>query len=146
MNPQSANKFLLAIWLFATVGLLLFIGQSTSLSDHTVTARTLLLGLSAASIAVPLGGVLAWVCLGQRLDLPADIFGHACLDLCPGFSARQHLGCGIWATGLVNVGRRSGSGAAGIRLVGSGLDPRHCRDSSSRSDFPVGTDDGEARF
>ena len=65
MNSQKANKYLLVTWLLATVAMLLIIGQSTSLSDHTVTARTLLLGLGSAAIAVPLGALLAWVCLGK---------------------------------------------------------------------------------
>lgn len=85
MNSQTANKYLLVIWLFATVGLLLFIGQSTTLSDHTVASRTLLLGLGAAAIAVPLGGLLAWVCLGRGLICQPVLLATIALIFVPVF-------------------------------------------------------------
>ena len=53
-----------ASWLIVTIGfvLLLFF---VSANDRAVAGRTILLGLSASVIALPTGGLIAWVCRGE---------------------------------------------------------------------------------
>lgn len=41
--------------------------SGVSASDRAVAWRTILLGLSASSVAIPLGGLIAWVCRGDGL-------------------------------------------------------------------------------
>ena len=85
MNSQTANRLLLIIWASASLGLLVYLGQNSSPNSQAVATRTLLLGLGAAALAVPLGGLLAWVCLGRGLICQSVLIATIALIFVPVF-------------------------------------------------------------
>jgi ABC-type Fe3+ transport system permease subunit len=53
-----------AVWLIVSIGFLALLSL-VSTSDRAVAWRTITLGLSASVIALPIGGLIAWVCRGE---------------------------------------------------------------------------------
>ena len=53
------------LWLVATVVVGFWVFGSSNASDRAVAIRTIALGLSASLIAIPIGGLIAWVCRGS---------------------------------------------------------------------------------
>ena len=87
--PGTQQRFSLLvsiiIWLVATivVGVLLF--ATSSPADCAVAIRTIALGLSASAIAIPVGGLIAWVCRGSGLISRAMFVCTMALLLIPMF-------------------------------------------------------------
>ncbi|MFK7766729.1 MAG: hypothetical protein AB8B55_05870 [Mariniblastus sp.] len=87
--PGSRQRFSLMVpflvWMVATVvvGVLLFVFSNAS--DRAVAARTIGLGLSASAIAIPIGGLIAWVCRGTGFISRMMLVGTMALVLIPMF-------------------------------------------------------------
>lgn len=67
MTSQRATQILSGLWLTITAGLILFFCFQASAADREIATRTLMLGLGAAAISIPLGSLLTWVILGQGI-------------------------------------------------------------------------------
>jgi iron(III) transport system permease protein len=65
LSSNRLPRLLFFGWCFASLVLLWFICRANGY-DRSIALHTLLLGLSAAIVSVPLGFGLAWVCLGNR--------------------------------------------------------------------------------
>ncbi len=61
------SRYLFAIWLLVSVAIGAICCLLVSENDRIIAFRTLLLGLSACLIALPLGGLIAWACLGNGI-------------------------------------------------------------------------------
>lgn len=96
MNRSRSITFYL--WLLVTFALLIVIGLATE-NDRAVALRTFGLGLAAALIAVPLGGLLAWVALGQGIISRLTMFATLLLLVVPVF-----LHVSTWDAALGRLG------------------------------------------
>ncbi|MDG1872703.1 MAG: hypothetical protein P8J27_02235 [Mariniblastus sp.] len=65
-QPSSIFYYLWLIILI-TVGIVLFLIIPATQTDRNVAARTVLLGLSASMVAIPIGGLIAWVCRSRGM-------------------------------------------------------------------------------
>ncbi len=94
-NPppkQNSNRFLpsyrwtrIAIATLFGVGLLLLFLICNSSADRSVIARTVMLGICTSLIALPLGGLIAWVCSGKGLISRALLIANVALLMVPMF-------------------------------------------------------------
>lgn len=60
-------SYAFAVWLLASVAIGVVFFASASVNDRAVAFRTVGLGLSAALIALPVGGLIAWACRGSGI-------------------------------------------------------------------------------
>jgi iron(III) transport system permease protein len=84
MNDRL-SKLALVIWLLLSAGLCLYLALVCEPEDRLVALRTLGLGLAASLIAVPLGGLLAWVSLGRGWISKIVLSATICLVVIPVF-------------------------------------------------------------
>ena len=84
--PAASNLWTqLAIATLIGLGILLLFALPNSAADRTVVIRTVMLGVCASLIALPLGGLIAWVCSGKGLISRALLITIVALLLVPMF-------------------------------------------------------------
>lgn len=84
--PAASNLWTqLAIAALIGLGILLLFALPNSAADRTVVIRTVMLGVCASLIALPLGGLIAWVCSGKGLISRALLITIVALLLVPMF-------------------------------------------------------------
>jgi len=82
-QPNSSRWTQLAIAILP--GLVLLFALPNSAADRIVVIRTVMLGACASLIALPLGALIAWVCVGKGLVSRALLFANVALLLVPMF-------------------------------------------------------------
>jgi len=84
-KPALHNSIALWLLILFGIGIVIILTVPQSSSDRAVAFRTIALGLSASLIAIPIGGLIAWVCSGRGFFARTMLITTVALLLVPMF-------------------------------------------------------------
>ena len=113
----------------------MFLFGFTSAAEQKIAAQTLGLGLAAAGLALPIGGLIAWISRGKNLISRVLFLANLCLVVTPIFIQVSAWDAAFGRLGWLTSTEGPSPHPAGVGLASRRLDSRHRGSPASRVDL-----------